>query len=107
MPSVPNGQVDLLLLAVVAAGPIHGYGIVEALRERSGGAFDLPEGTIYPSLYRLERQGLVASRRQQVGARQRRVYRLTPAGRRAMAERRGAWDELAAGMTAVLKGATR
>ena len=50
-----TGQIDLLLLSLVARGPAHGYAVIELLRLRSGGAFDLPEGTVYPALYRLER----------------------------------------------------
>ena len=53
----PKGHVDLLLLSALEAGPAHGYGLVEALRERSDGELDLAEGTVYPALYRLERQG--------------------------------------------------
>jgi Transcriptional regulator PadR-like family len=49
-----KGNLDLLLLSILAAGPAHGYAIISALRDRSGNAFDLPEGTIYPALHRLE-----------------------------------------------------
>jgi len=56
-----KGNLDLLLLSVLSAGPAHGYSIISALRERSEGTFDLPEGTIYPALHRLEEAGLLAS----------------------------------------------
>ena len=56
-----KGNLDLLLLSVLAAGPSHGYAIISALREQSGGTFDLPEGTIYPALHRLEDAGLLTS----------------------------------------------
>ena len=56
-----RGHLDLLLLAALRPGPAHGYAIIEELRRRSGGTFDLPEGTIYPALHRLERQGLIES----------------------------------------------
>src|SRR5437762_303274 len=57
-----RGHLDLLLLATLRDdGPAHGYAIIASLRERSLGAFDLPEGTVYPALYRLERDGLVDS----------------------------------------------
>ena len=49
-----KGNLDLLLLSVLSSGPAHGYAIISALRDRSGGTFDLPEGTIYPALHRLE-----------------------------------------------------
>ena len=67
----PKGHVDLLLLAVLEREPAHGYRIVEALRARSDGVFDLAEGTVYPSLYRLERQGCssrAGGRREQGGS---------------------------------------
>jgi len=52
-----KGHLDLLLLSVLAAGPAHGYAIITALRARSEGTFDLPEGTVYPALQRLEDAG--------------------------------------------------
>lgn len=99
---VSRGHVDLLLLAVLRAGPAHGYGIAEALRGRSGGVFDLAEGTLYPALYRLERGGLVASRWQEAGGRRRRVYRLTRRGVRALEQRRGQWRAQVRAMEEVL-----
>ena len=84
------GHVDLLLLSTLAVGPAHGYAIVEALRVRSEGAFDLAEGTVYPALYRLERRGLIASRWEE-GRRRRRVYRLTRKGATELARERDAW----------------
>ena len=56
-----KGSLDLLLLSVLSSGPTHGYAIISALRDRSGGTFDLPEGTIYPAPHRLEHAGLLAS----------------------------------------------
>ena len=76
-----KGHVDLLLLSVLEVAPAHGYGLVEALRERSDGTFDLAEGTVYPALYRLERRGFVASGWEAARGRRRRVYRLTGGGR--------------------------
>ena len=55
-----KGHLDALLLAALEGGPAHGYAVKEALREGSGGRFDLPTGTIYPALHRLERAGLIA-----------------------------------------------
>jgi len=57
-----KGHLDMIVLAALAAGPAHGYGIIQEIRRRSGGAFDLPEGTIYPVLHRLEKAGLLSSR---------------------------------------------
>jgi DNA-binding PadR family transcriptional regulator len=99
-----KGHLDGLLLATVRTGPRHGYGIVEELCRLSGGVFDLPEGTIYPALHRLEQEGLLASRWEMDGGRRRRVYLLTAAGRAALTKRRRAWDDFAKAVTAVLEG---
>jgi len=98
----PKGHVDLLLLSVLATEPAHGYRVVECLRERSEGVFDLAEGTVYPSLYRLEREGHIASRWVEASGRRRRVYRLTRSGRRELERRRRAWERLGRAMEAVL-----
>ena len=98
-----KGHVDLLLLSVLQDEPAHGYRLVECLRERSAGAFELAEGTVYPSLYRLERRGLVTSRWEAVGGRRRRVYRLTSAGRRALEEQRSEWRAFAQAVEAVVR----
>jgi DNA-binding PadR family transcriptional regulator len=99
---VLKGHLDLLLLAVLAHGAAHGYGLVEALRQRSDGAFDLGEGTMYPALYRLERERLVTSRWRVVDGRRRRVYRLTPKGERRLRRQRGQWSEFVGAVEAVL-----
>jgi PadR family transcriptional regulator, regulatory protein PadR len=101
-PESVKGHVDLLMLATLATGPAHGYRIVEALRERSEGMFDLAEGTVYPALYRLERAGLVTSRWHVVEGRRRRVYRLTRSGQNALARRTQEWHAFAAAMTVAL-----
>jgi DNA-binding PadR family transcriptional regulator len=88
---VLKGHLDLLLLATVAGGPAHGYALVLALRERSGGVFTPAEGTVYPALYRLERSGFLRSRWTTHDGRRRRVYALTRKGRRALAEGRKEW----------------
>lgn len=99
-----QGHLDTMLLAVLAAGPAHGYALIDTLRERSEGAFDLPEGTVYPALHRLEHAGLVRSRWSDAGGRRRRIYELTPTGRPALAARAEGWRVFAAGVDAVLGG---
>ncbi len=99
-----KGHLDLLLLAVLAEEPMHGYAVIEALREDSGEVFDLPEGTVYPALHRLDRAGLLGSSWTEVSGRRRRVYELTARGRRALLERSRAWDEFASAVQSVLKG---
>ena len=97
-----KGNLDLLLLSVLAAGPAHGYVIISALRERSGGTFDLPEGTIYPALHRLEDSGLLVSSWAQAEGRRRRVYGLTDKGVTALAAQHTEWRKFATGMRAVI-----
>jgi DNA-binding PadR family transcriptional regulator len=97
-----KGHLDPLILAVVAAGPAHGYAIIESLKERSGGTFALPEGTVYPALHRLERAGFLASGWADAGGRKRRVYRLTRRGSSRLAAGKTEWRDFARAVDAVL-----
>jgi DNA-binding PadR family transcriptional regulator len=97
-----KGNLDLLLLSVLAAGPAHGYAIITALRDRSEGTFDLPEGTIYPALHRLEDAGLLISSWAETDGRRRRVYGLTDKGAAALAAEQTEWRRFASGVHAVL-----
>src|ERR1035438_3236780 len=100
-----KGHLDLLLLAVLAVlavGPAHGYAIITALRARSEGTFDLPEGTVYPALHRLEDAGLLASSWADADGRKRRVYALTSKGATALAAEQIGWKRFASGVQAVL-----
>lgn len=85
-----KGRLDGLLSAL-EAGPRHGYAIIEALQRATGGAPDLPTGTVYPASRRLERAGLLRGTWTEVGGRRRRTYALTAAGHRALSSRRGDW----------------
>src|SRR3982074_2348832 len=83
-----KGHLDAIVLAAFEAGPAHGYAIIETIRQRSAGTFDLPEGTVYPALHRLEQAGLLSSAwTTPPGGRRRRVYSLTKAGSAALAQR--------------------
>jgi len=86
-----KGHLDLLLLAVLSEGPAHGYAVIETLRQQSGGFFDLPEGTIYPALHRLESQSLLKSHWREDAPRRRRVYQLTSKGQQALARQQEEW----------------
>jgi DNA-binding PadR family transcriptional regulator len=97
-----KGHLDFLLLAIVADEPAHGYRIIEALKRRSAGAFDLPEGTVYPALHRLEQSGLLASSWASGSGRRRRVYRLTARGRRALTGARREWRGFTKAVEAVV-----
>jgi PadR family transcriptional regulator PadR len=97
-----KGHLDLLLLATLGTGELHGYALIEELMRQSGGTFDLPEGTIYPALHRLERAALLSSRWSSVSGRRRRVYELTRKGQEALDDRRRAWREFSTGVDLVL-----
>ena len=97
-----KGHLDLLLLAILEREPMHGYAVIEELRERSGGAFDLPEGTVYPALHRLERQALISSKWSTGAGRRRRVYRLTARGRRQLAAAQLEWRSFSRAVEAVV-----
>jgi len=103
---VLKGHLDLLLLAAVQHEPSHGYAISETLRTRSDGAFDLPEGTLYPALHRLERAGLLSSRWSEVNGRRRRVYQPTAKGRRMLVQQQREWRDFARAVYAVVGGTT-
>jgi PadR family transcriptional regulator, regulatory protein PadR len=100
-----KGHLDMIVLAALAAGPAHGYAVIEEIRRRSGQAFDLPEGTVYPALHRLEQAGLLASRWVTADSgRRRRVYSLTRRGDRAFAERRALWEQFSDAIGGLLEG---
>lgn len=98
-----RGHLDLLVLATLRrTGPAHGYALITAMREGSDGAFDLPEGTVYPALHRLERDGAVVSTWVAGAPRRRRVYTLTGAGEEALAQRQAQWTRFERGVAALL-----
>jgi PadR family transcriptional regulator PadR len=97
-----KGHLDGLLLAALESGPMHGYAVKEALRDATEGRIDLPTGTVYPALHRLERAGLIAGSWSVVGGRRRRSYELTSAGHAALGGERTNWQEFATAVTAAL-----
>ena len=97
-----SGHLEMLLLAAVGSQPMHGYAIIEYVREASAGQFDYAEGTIYPALRRLEDEGLVRSRWSERDGRRRRVYEVSSKGRKALAGRRNEWESFTRGVEAVL-----
>jgi DNA-binding PadR family transcriptional regulator len=92
-PQLSRGEFGLLLLGLLGRREMYGYEIVAELRRTSEGAIDLPEGTVYPALRRLERDGLIGGNWVEVGsgAPRRRYYRLTLDGERALADGRKDW----------------
>jgi len=97
-----KGHLDALILAVLADGPLHGYAIIEKLKRRSEGALELPEGTVYPALHRLERAGLIRSDWETVSGRRRRAYQLTTCGRQALSDQRAVWEQFSTAVTTLL-----
>jgi PadR family transcriptional regulator, regulatory protein PadR len=90
-----KGHLDMIVLAALSSGPAHGYAVIQEIQRRSGGAFELPEGTIYPALHRLEQAGLLSSHWTAESGRQRRVYALTKRGTGALADQRAIWQRFA------------
>jgi transcriptional regulator len=100
-----KGHLDMIVLAALAAGPAHGYAVIEKIRLRSGQAFDLPEGTVYPALHRLQHAGLLSSRWVTAeSGRRRRVYALTAAGTRALAKQRAVWRRFSSAIAGMFGG---
>src|SRR3954462_7638264 len=97
-----KGHLDALVLATFGDGPSHGYAVIEELRRKSEGAFDLAEGTVYPVLHRLEADGLLASSWSTAAGRRRRVYRPARRGRSGLVARRDDWHAFARAVEAVL-----
>jgi PadR family transcriptional regulator PadR len=88
-----KGSADLLILALVEERPRHGYEIGRLIEQKSDGALSYHVASLYPTLYRLEDDGLVEGRWvEKTGQRRRRYYRLTPAGRKRLASERSIWQ---------------
>ena len=99
-----KGNTPTLVLAVLRGGPLHGYGIAREIERRSNDALRCKEGTLYPALHALERDGLVTSEWRVDGERPRKVYALTPAGSAALEERASTWQRFATGVNRVILG---
>jgi len=101
---LPQGTLDLLILRVVAAGPIHGYGIAQRFRQISADVVQVQQGTLYPALHRLENRGwLRAEWKSSDTGRDAKFYRLTPKGRAQMAHEEAAWQRLAEAIGTILR----
>ena len=97
-------RLRLLILAVLDRQPEHGYAIAQAIKARSEGVLTAKEGSLYPALHLLEKEGLVQSSEVDVRGRTRREYRLTDAGRTALARARGEWQRQTQAVGAVVGG---
>ncbi len=91
-----QGTLDMLILKAVSLGPLHGYGIIQRIRQISGEMLDVEQGSLYPALYRIEQRGWVSSKwdLNETGRRAK-FYTLTKAGRRQLEAEEASWDRLA------------
>jgi PadR family transcriptional regulator len=97
------GTLDMLILKAVSLKPLHGYGVLVRIRQISGDALVIPQGSLYPALYRLEHQGLIAAEwGQSENNRRAKYYTLTTAGRRRLRDETAGWNRLATAIAAAL-----
>src|ERR1700678_1106545 len=97
------GTLDMLILKAVSLRPLHGYAVLERIRQISGEVFDIPQGSLYPALYRLEHQALISAEwGQSENNRRAKYYTLTAAGRRRLREETAGWNRLASAIAAAL-----
>jgi transcriptional regulator len=97
------GTLEMLILKAASLAPLHGYGVLLRIRQISGNALEIPQGSLYPALYRLEHQGLIAAEwGVSENNRKAKYYTLTPAGRRRLREETAGWNRLTSAMAAAL-----
>jgi transcriptional regulator len=105
-PELLPGTLDMLILKAVSLKPLHGYGILLRIQQISGEALSVPQGSLYPALYRLEHQGLIAAEwGESENKRKAKFYTVTATGRRRLKEETAEWNKLASAIGAAL-GAT-
>jgi transcriptional regulator len=101
-----QGTLDVLILKIVALGPIHGYAIAQRLQQMSGAVLQVQQGSLYPALHRLEkRRWLRAEWAPSETGREARYYALTPLGRKQLDEQRANWNRLSAAISGILNTA--
>jgi len=99
-----QGTLDLLILKALQLGPMHGFGISVRIRQLSKEVLQVEQGSLYPALYRLEEKGWIGSEWGVSDSnRKARFYRLTPSGRKQLAEERSHWERLSSAINLVLK----
>ena len=101
-----QGTLDLLILKVVALGPIHGYGIAQRIRQISKDVLQVQQGSLYPALHRLEKRGWLESAwRESENGRQAKFYKLSAKGRKQLVEEQQSWQRLTDAIGLILKTA--
>ncbi len=97
-----QGTLDMLILRAVSLGPLHGYGIIQRIRQMSGEMLTVEQGSLYPALYRIEQKGWVSSKWEvNETGRKAKFYTLTRAGRRQLEAEEASWDRLALAISKV------
>jgi PadR family transcriptional regulator, regulatory protein PadR len=100
-----QGTLDMLILQTLQWGAQHGYGISQALRNRSGDVLQVETGSLYPALHRLERQGWVRSEWKQTESNQRaKYYRITATGKKQLVSDHGRWQQMVAAIGSIMSG---
>jgi len=98
-----QGTLDLLILKALSLGPLHGYGVLLRIEQISSQRLEIQQGSLYPALYRLEHQGVIASEwGESDNKRKAKYYRLTPAGRRQLRTEAEKWSQMAGLMASIL-----
>ena len=103
-PDFLTGVPELLLLRQLSRKPMHGYAVIQSIKVVSGGQLKFGEGSIYPVLHRLEADGMLRTKKQEVDGRSRIVYSVTAAGKKRLAESTSVWKHVVAAVEAVLEG---
>jgi PadR family transcriptional regulator PadR len=99
-----KGSLPLLIMHNLSLEPSHGYRIAKQIRVQSDGVLDFKEGTLYPTLHNLEKQGLISSYKETENGRSRRYYQLTDSGKAALAQQREEWTLYAGAVNLILEG---
>jgi PadR family transcriptional regulator, regulatory protein PadR len=103
MAALLPGTLDMLILKAVSLKPLHGYGVLLRIQQISNRALEIPQGSLYPALYRLEHQGLIAAEWGESDNRRRaKFYTITTAGRRRLREDQASWDRLSQAIAAAM-----
>ncbi|HEY3837104.1 MAG TPA: PadR family transcriptional regulator [Bryobacteraceae bacterium] len=100
-----QGTLDMLVLKIVAMGPIHGYAIAQRINQISHDVLQVQQGSLYPCLHRLAKRGLLAAEWREIGGREARFYTLTRAGRKHLVSEQENWERLAGAVALILRTA--
>ncbi len=102
-----QGTLDMLILKAVSLGPLHGYGVLLRIQQISKDRLEIQQGSLYPALYRLERQGLIGSEwGESENKRRAKYYQLTASGRRKLQSETEKWNSMAEVIASILEAGT-